>query len=135
MTSAIPAIIACSVPTLTAAATSLESEVSLSKAIDTAVKAEKPDDVTSECVNNAEDVCSIKMVENSKLELNGLVKPKIKCEECDFITISTVKLKLHSRCVHAKQKDINEKFLRQKYDYTKHYWETGRIGISYQSFL
>ena len=91
--------------------------------------------MASECVNNAEDVCSIKMVENSKLELNGLVKPKIKCEECDFITISTVKLKLHSRCVHAKQKDINEKFLRQKYDYTKHYWETGRIGISYQSYL
>ena len=41
------------------------------------------------------------------------------------------KLKIHTRCVHSREKET----LMEKYNNTKHYWETGKIGISYQSFL
>ena len=63
---------------------------------------------------------------------------KFKCEECDFEALSSIKLKIHLRCEHAKVKNgsfQHETALKEKYESTKHYWKTGRIGISYQSFI
>ena len=59
-------------------------------------------------------------------------------EECDYEALSSIKLKIHLRCEHAKVKNgifQNETALKEKYESTKHDWKTGRIGISYQSFI
>ena len=71
---------------------------------------------------NAEEVCSDVNTEES----SASVEPYLNCEECDFRTTSSVKMKIHSRCEHSNTRNLNsqhEKMVKEKYDNTKHYWK------------
>ena len=80
---------------------------------------------------NAEKVSPTAIFEEIHLVSGASSEPKLKCDKWDLNSLSPVKLKIHTRCVHSRKKET----LMEKYDNTKHYWETGKIGISYQSFL
>ena len=64
---------------------------------------------------------------------------KFECEDCDFITCSAIKLKIHRKCAHAEMKNscrgLAENIIKEKYENSKFYWETGRVGISYQTYV
>ena len=63
---------------------------------------------------------------------------KFKCEDCDFCSCSSIKLKVHMTCEHGKMKNsssVCDIKLKEKCESSKHYWKSGRIGIAYQTYL
>ena len=63
------------------------------------------------------------------------------CEFCDFKSKWKNGLKIHIARKHSNIKqldgitDENESILDDKYSGTKHYWERGKLGSAYQTFL
>ena len=83
--------------------------------------------------SNKKSAEEVSFAENEKKNVSNF-----RCEECEFEAFSSIKLKMHIRCAHAKIENGNaryERTLNEKYKNTEHYWKTGRIGISYQSFI
>ena len=109
-------------------------EASKEKASNLSTMAEKP-------VNNVSENACDKVAEEVALTENKVVSEEnaeqtFVCDKCDLETSSPIRLKVHSKCIHSETTTGQlAKMLKEKYENTEHYWKTGRLGISYQSYV
>ena len=102
-----------------------EAEKAL-ETVKTDVKAEKP------VVENVKDTG--KVLESSMKTIAE--EAGLSCESCDFKTIWSNSLKIHIHRIHSQYAVAHsEKNIKEKYDNTRHYWEKGRVGISYAAYV
>ena len=99
------------------------------------------DEAGASSVDAAEQVAS--ETEDANDILADQAKVTFQCLMCDFVSNWQNGLEIHLTRKHAKveQIDGNATFVDedleedQKYSWTRNYWETGKLGTVYQSFL
>ena len=113
-------------------------EASMEKASNLLNVTEKPVNDVSENASDkvAEKVALTELSVENKIVSEENAKQTFVCDKCDFETSSSIRLKVHSKCLHSETTTSQlAKMLKEKYESTEHYWKTGRLGISYQSYV
>ena len=80
--------------------------------------------------------------ENLSISENGKIEAErapFECELCDFVSNWKNGLNIHLSRKHADNEQLDghndNSFSDEKYDRTRHYWEKGRLGAAYRTYL